>query len=56
MSLHVQGVTEGAEKLWQEFHIPKQEKISIQTYIRKHLIRGLELKEYIYNKCSECSP
>jgi hypothetical protein len=37
-----------------EFHIPKQEKISISTCVRKHLISEFWLKEYICSKCWDC--
>jgi hypothetical protein len=35
-----------------EFHIPKQEKISISTCVRKHLICELQLKEHCVDTTS----
>jgi hypothetical protein len=43
------------KNLGHKFHILKQtNKKSVSTYIQKHLICELQIKEYNYNKCSKC--
>jgi hypothetical protein len=44
------------ENFGHEFHIPKQEKISISRCVRKHLMSELYLEENINNKRSKCPP
>jgi hypothetical protein len=53
-SFHIENVNwKVRTKFGYEYHIPKQERISISTCSRKQLISELELKGYIYNKCSQ---
>jgi hypothetical protein len=39
-----------------DFHIPKQEKLPMSTWVPKHSICELQLKEYVLNKCSKYPP
>jgi hypothetical protein len=45
----------GADKLRARVPHTTKSKNVHKKYDRKHLISELQLKEYIYNKCSKCS-